>query len=118
MAVAIDTGKKKNPRMPQQPQQSESDRPSTRIVAVGDYDFIRDDLYKIGLRSNIFLATSSFAWLTSNEKLVSIPPQEEPDRSMPLASGQKNLAIIISAVIIPLLVLVVGGIVWWRRRGT
>lgn len=118
MAVAIDTGKENGPQMPGQPPQPESDEPGTRIVVIGDYDFVRDDLYQIGLRSNIFLATSSFAWLTRNEKLVTIPPQEEPDRSMPLVSGQKNLAILISAVIIPLLVLVTGGIVWWRRRGT
>ncbi|MFO7947285.1 MAG: Gldg family protein [Armatimonadota bacterium] len=117
LGVAIDTGQEQQPQIPGQPP-PDSDGSGSRIVAVGDYDFIRDDLYRIGLRSNVFLATSSIAWLTSNEKLVTIPPQEEPDRSMPLVSGQRTLAVIISAVLIPVLVLVVGGIVWWRRRGT
>ncbi|MFP3904267.1 MAG: GldG family protein [Armatimonadota bacterium] len=118
LAVAIDTGQQQEPQLPGQPPPPDSDGSGSRIVAIGDYDFIRDDLYHIGLRSNVFLATSSIAWLTSNEKLVTIPPQEEPDRSMPLVSGQKTLAILISAVIVPVLVLVIGGIIWWRRRGT
>jgi len=120
MAVAIDLSgeEQRRPQFPGAPPMPEDNVRKARIVAVGDCDFVRDDLYQLGLRSNIFLATSAIAWLTKNEKLVTIPPQEPPDRSMPLVTAQKNLAIVISAVIIPLLVLVVGMGVWWRRRGS
>ncbi len=117
MAVAIDLGQQEQqPEYPGAPPPPEPEGRKARIVAIGDYDFVRDDLYQMGLRSNIFLATSSFAWLTKNERLVTIPPQEPPDRTMVLATAQKGLAILISAVAIPLLVLVTGLVVWWRRR--
>ncbi len=117
MAVAIDLSREEQPpQYPGAPPPPEPEERKARIVAVGDYDFMRDDLYQMGLRSNIFLATSSFAWLTRNDKLVTIPPQEPLDRTMVLATAQKRLAILISAVLIPLMVLVTGLVVWWRRR--
>ncbi len=116
LAVAIDLSREEPPpQFPGAPPPPESDERKARIVAIGDYDFIRDDLYR-PLPSNIFLATSSFAWLTKNDKLVTIPPHEPLDRTMTLATAQRNLAILISAVIVPLLVLVTGLVVWWRRR--
>ncbi len=117
MAVAVDLSREEQPpQYPGAPPLPEPDERKARIVAVGDYDFMRDDFYQMGLRSNIFLATSSIAWLTKNEKLVTIPPQEPLDRTMILATAQRSLAILISAVIVPLLVLVTGLVVWWRRR--
>lgn len=117
LAVAIDLGAgDQQPEYPGAPPPPDSGERKARIVAVGDSDFALDALYQMGLRSNIFLATSSFAWLTKNDKLVTVPPQEPIDRTLVLGTPQKNLAILLSAVIVPLLILAAGLIVWWRRR--
>ncbi len=119
MAVAIDLSlaDQQPPPYPGAPPMPEdSDVRKGRLVVVGDYDFIRDDLYERGLQENIFLATASFSWLARNDKLVTIPPREPMDRTIMLGTAQKNLAVVISAVLIPLMVLAAGMIVWWRRR--
>ncbi len=116
MAVAIDlSSDDQSASMPGAPQSPDNTRKG-RIVAIGDYDFLRDDVYQLGLRSNIFLATSSFAWLAKNDRLITVPPQEPLDRKMILGTTQRSAAILISTVIVPLLVLATWGFIWWRRR--
>ena len=116
MAVALDlSSASEPPPYPGAPEPPVDDS-GGRIVAIGDFDFVRDDLYQAGLQSNVFLATSSIGWLARSERLITIPPHEPPDRTMVLATTQKNLAILISAVFIPVLVLLTGLFVWWRRR--
>lgn len=117
LAVAIDLGAgDEQPEYPGAPPTPQSEERKARIVAIGDSDFAVDVLYEMGLRSNIFLATSSFAWLTKNDKLVTVPPQEPIDRTLALATVPRNVAVLVSAVIVPLLILATGLIVWWRRR--
>ena len=119
MAVAIDLSladQQPPPYPGAPPMPDESDVRKGRLVVVGDYDFVRDDLYDRGLQENIFLATASFSWLARNDKLVTIPPHEPMDRTLVLGTAQKNLAVVISAVVIPLMVLAAGIVMWWRRR--
>jgi ABC-type uncharacterized transport system involved in gliding motility auxiliary subunit len=116
MAVAVDLSEEPEPQAYPGAPPPPSIEAGGRIVAIGDYDFVRDDLYQLGLRSNVFLATSSIGWLARSERLITIPPQEPPDRTMMLATAQRNLAILISTVLIPVLVLLTGLFVWWRRR--
>jgi ABC-type uncharacterized transport system involved in gliding motility auxiliary subunit len=119
MAVAIDLSlaDQQPPAYPGAPPMPEDTSVRKgRLVVIGDYDFIRDDLYDRGLQENMFLATASFGWLARNDKLVTIPPHEPLDRTMILNTTQKNLAVIISAVLIPLMVLTAGIVMWWRRR--
>jgi len=115
MAVAIDLSlaDQQPPAYPGAPPMPEDTSVRKgRLVVIGDYDFIRDDLYDRGLQENMFLATASFGWLARNDKLVTIPPHEPLDRTMILNTTQKNLAVIISAVLIPLMVLTAGIVMW------
>jgi len=55
-------------------------------------------------------------WLATEEELISIRPKEPEQRQVILTAPQARAIIYSSILFVPLLVLVAGGIVWWRRR--
>lgn len=94
-----------------------SDIPRTRIVAVGDADFI----------SNAFLQTLAahqpfilniFHWLSDEKDLIAIPPREIISQPLMLQNSQLMTAFFIPIVLIPLVVAIFGivRIVVRRRR--
>jgi len=118
LAAAVDEGKKEQPPqmpgMPPPPEQPEG--PGTRMVIVGDSDFLTRSVANI-YPTDVVFGLKAIAWLAKEQKLVSIPPKERPQRNLALSSVQlKVSAIIVFAL--PLLVLLAGIAVWvLRRRG-
>jgi ABC-type uncharacterized transport system involved in gliding motility auxiliary subunit len=55
-------------------------------------------------------------WLSSDEDLISIRPKEPEDRRLSLTVQQMRRVFYSSVVFLPLLVIVAGFMVWWRRR--
>jgi ABC-type uncharacterized transport system involved in gliding motility auxiliary subunit len=117
MAAAIDESKKNQEQEPGMPPAQEQAGPGTRIVVVGNAEFMTDRFILANqLRGNLDLVLKSIAWLTQNEKLISIPPKEEETPYLTMIGAQKALATIIALFIVPGLVVFAGGLVWWRRR--
>lgn len=116
LAVAVDQ-KKSEPQMPpgMEPPVEEQQGKGPRIVVVGDSDFLTQAVRDISPVGIVF-ALKSIAWLTKDEKLVSIPPKEPTDRRLVLSGAQLKLVIIL-VFLLPVLVLVAGVTVWVMRRG-
>jgi ABC-type uncharacterized transport system involved in gliding motility auxiliary subunit len=55
-------------------------------------------------------------WLSSDEDLISIRPKEQEDRHITMTRAQLNWVRITSQFLLPLLVVVGGVSVWWKRR--
>ena len=55
-------------------------------------------------------------WLSQSEERISVRPQDTTSRQMLLSDQQKNFIAWTTIVFLPLLALVGGGVVWWRRR--
>ena len=91
----------------------------TRLVVFGNVDFagnsaLQDTFF---VSHNVDLFGNSVSWLTGQNELVSIRPREaSPRRNMTLDPAQRNLMFTAAALGLPLLVVLVGGAVWWRRR--
>ncbi len=96
------------------PTVSDPDQKLTRLVVIGDSGFASNQHYKNGGNSDLFL--NSVNWLAEEEKLISIRPK--PFTIRKLVVGQNGIRFIrySSIILFPLAVLVLGGIVWWRRR--
>ena len=62
------------------------------------------------------LALNSINWLSSDEDLISIRPKEQDDRRITLTKSQMTWVRTISQFVLPLIVVVGGVGVWWRRR--
>jgi ABC-type uncharacterized transport system involved in gliding motility auxiliary subunit len=55
-------------------------------------------------------------WLSSDEDLISIRPKEPEDRRISLTKAQFITVRWVSQLILPLIVVIAGVMVWWRRR--
>jgi len=85
-----------------------------RFVVVGSSSWAANSF--IGFNGNRDLALNAVNWLASDEDLISIRPKDREDRRITLTKAQMNWLTISSQFVLPLLVIVGGVSVWWRRR--
>ena len=99
-------------------EESSADEPKktkTRIVAVGDADFASNFFFEATGGGDLFL--NAVNWLTLEEDLISIRPKEPNQRTLRfMTSGELAFVQIASIFLIPLIIFLVGLVVWWRRR--
>ncbi|MDP2729509.1 MAG: Gldg family protein [Dehalococcoidales bacterium] len=88
--------------------------PDTRLVVIGDSDFASNQHFYNGDNGNLFL--NSMELLTAGKELISIERKVLPFRRLVASSEVTNFIRISSVFLLPLLVLLGGGVIWWRRR--
>jgi ABC-type uncharacterized transport system involved in gliding motility auxiliary subunit len=89
-------------------------RPNTRLVVFGDSDFAANAVIANGVNKDLFV--NSVGWLAESEELISIQPKGTQASPLLLTQMQQRLVFLIAVVAMPLVPLVVGVVVWWRRR--
>lgn len=85
-----------------------------RFVVVGCASWIANSFLRFN--GNLDLAMNSINWLASDEDLISIRPKQEEDRRITMTRSQMNMVTWVSQIFLPLIVIVGGISVWWRRR--
>lgn len=85
-----------------------------RLVVVADADFASNRF--IDELGNRQLFVSAVKWLAETEDVASIPQKSPRLGRMILTSLDLNVIKFVSIVLFPLMPLMVGGVVWWRRR--
>jgi ABC-type uncharacterized transport system involved in gliding motility auxiliary subunit len=85
-----------------------------RFVVVGSSSWAANSF--IGFNGNRDLALNAINWLASDEDLISIRPKDREDRRITLTQNQMRWIKISSQFLLPLIVIVGGVSVWWRRR--
>lgn len=93
---------------------SETPRPESRLVVVGDSDFPAN--YILGFQGNRDLFMNVVNWLAQQENLIAIRPREPDDRRVTLTSEQQWRILLLSLVVIPIVIFGTGFYTWWRRR--
>lgn len=84
-----------------------------QLVAFGDSDFAANNL--ITQPTNLNLAMNAFAALTGEKELISIRPKQPKATKLTLTNGIW-LGVIGAGVSFPILLLVIGSAIWFRRR--
>ncbi|WP_036483342.1 Gldg family protein [Myxosarcina sp. GI1] len=88
---------------------------SSRLVVFGSSTFATNGWFEQQLNGDIFL--NSVDWLIGeNETVLAVRPREQTNRRINLTPLQAGLISWMALIIMPLLGLVIGVILWWRRR--
>lgn len=90
------------------------DKSEQRVVVIGDGDFLSNTF--LGNGGNRALGERVFDWLLGDDKLVNLPPRGAPDRLLKISQGELNVISVGFLIVLPLLLLLIGGLIVWRRR--
>jgi ABC-type uncharacterized transport system involved in gliding motility auxiliary subunit len=85
-----------------------------RIVVVGGASFLANAYSGNG--GNMDLGINMVNWLTNEEALIVTQPRANKDGMITLSTRELTVISIGLVIALPLLLLVVGGVIWWRRR--
>jgi gliding motility-associatede transport system auxiliary component len=85
-----------------------------RFVAIGSSIWASNRF--IDFNGNGDMATNAINWLTSDEDLISIRPRAPEDRRITMTQAQLRTVRIVSQFVLPLIVILAGILVWWKRR--
>ena len=88
--------------------------PPARIIVIGDSDFARNKFFFSNDNADLFL--NSVNWLTEDQHLISIRPKVVPFRELVVNTRERDFIKWSSWLVPPLLMILAGAYVWWRRR--
>ena len=84
------------------------------MVVIGNGDFLSNSY--LGNGGNRALGERIFDWLLGDDELINMPPRGAPDRVLTVSQGELDVLSITFIVIVPFLLLLIGGLIAWRRR--
>ena len=85
-----------------------------RGVVIGNGDFLSNSY--LGNGGNRALGDRIFDWLLGDDELINMPPRGAPDRVLTVSQSELSALSIVFILILPVLLLMIGGIIAWRRR--
>ncbi|HKI05204.1 MAG TPA: GldG family protein [Thermoanaerobaculia bacterium] len=85
-----------------------------RLVVFGDSDFAANQLLQANAPNAVLLA-NALNWLVEREALLGIPPKKTEQVKLTLTRNEIRLIYLLAAAL-PLLAVVMGGVVFFRRR--
>ncbi len=87
-----------------------------RIVVVGDPDFVTNSYF--ALSGNGIFFTNIVNWLAEEGVLIAIPPKNTESQPLTLTRHQGLFSFWVNVVAIPLIIIIIGFVVYIRRRIT
>jgi ABC-type uncharacterized transport system involved in gliding motility auxiliary subunit len=86
----------------------------SRIAVVGDSDFATNSFFHIMGNGNLFLNTVNY--LAARENLIGLEPRTYDLPRVNLTNRQMKGTFVLTVILVPALLAVVGTAVWWRQR--
>jgi len=89
-------------------------RREQRVVVIGSGAFLANSY--LGNAGNLDLGVNIINWLARDEDLITIQPRATSDSNFYLGKTTLTIVSVGLLVVMPLIFLVTGGAIWWRRR--
>ena len=87
---------------------------SAKLIVVSNSEFLKPESYAAA--PNIDFVVNSIKWLIGDGESISVAPKDISTMPLQMSNAQINVYAIITVVVIPLVILIVGLIVWRKRR--
>jgi ABC-type uncharacterized transport system involved in gliding motility auxiliary subunit len=87
-----------------------------RFVVVGSSSWLLNNILPSRSLANRDLFLNMMNWLSSDEDLISIRPKEPENRPLAMTVRQMRVLLYSTLIALPLIILVGGISVWWKRR--
>ena len=88
--------------------------PVSKFVVFGDSDFAKNKFFASSDNADLFL--NSVNWLADDYELISIRPKVFPYRELVVTTRERDFIKWSSWFVPPVIMLIIGAVVWWRRR--
>ncbi len=88
----------------------------TKIIVTGNSQFLRDQVLNMQGIANLDFFLNSLNWTQDTEDKISIRPKSMRPEMLTMTYKQVIINAILVVIIIPLIIFVMGGVVWFRRR--
>lgn len=85
-----------------------------RIVVVGSGSFVANTF--AGNGGNIDLGVNIMNWLANDDHLINLQPRAAKDSNIILSKSQLTLISVSFLLVLPLILLIRGLLIWWKRR--
>lgn len=85
-----------------------------RVVIIGSGAFLANSY--LGNAGNLDLGVNIINWLVQDENLITIQPRATLDSNLNLGKTALTVISVGFLIALPLIFLVAGGVIWWRRR--
>jgi len=86
----------------------------SRLVVFGDSDFATNRYFDAQGNGDLFM--NALNWLLQDEDLISVRPKQPEDRRVNMTQSQVAGVRIFVVILLPILILGIGGYVYWKRR--
>ncbi|HET7570404.1 MAG TPA: DUF4350 domain-containing protein [Gammaproteobacteria bacterium] len=96
------------------PAKADPSQGDQRVVVIGDGDFLANAY--LGNGGNLDLGLNIFNWLSGNDNFIDINVPPAPDKHLVLSQVGQSLLGAGFLIALPLLLLLYGGLIWFRRR--
>jgi ABC-type uncharacterized transport system involved in gliding motility auxiliary subunit len=90
------------------------DRREQRVVVIGDGDFLSNSY--LGNGGNRELGQRVFDWLLGDDAQITVADRSAPDRELKLSQTALTALAGGFLLLLPALLALCGGLIWWRRR--
>ncbi len=89
----------------------------TKIVVVGNSSFLGDEVLGLTGHANVDFFMNTLNWMQDEETRISIRPKSlRPERMNITSYSQVLTYAALVVIVIPLIIFILGGVVWLRRR--
>lgn len=87
---------------------------SSKIIAIGDSDFVSNSFIGISGNSDIFV--NCIRWVTDEEDMIIIPQKPRETSSVNITKSEGNMMFISSVISLPAIILLTGAVIFLKRR--
>jgi hypothetical protein len=90
------------------------EKSAARTVVIGNALFVTDQF--INVLGNSSFLISSINWTVGDDKSVAIPPKPPLVNRIEINEQTARFLALLTLLVLPAAVLILGGVVWWKRR--